>query len=46
MNLEYGVEDYLEPTDTSGVFEMSCEECGKKFNVDFYSIFHFTTTKG
>jgi len=38
-------DDYIEVGDMSGEFNMDCENCGESFNVDFYSIFHFTATK-
>jgi transcription elongation factor Elf1 len=34
--------EFLEVGDMSGEFEMECEKCEKSFDVDFYSIFHFT----
>lgn len=38
-------DDYIEVGDMSGEFDMDCEKCKKSFNVDFYSIFHFTAKK-
>ncbi len=29
----------------SGNFDMDCEKCKKAFNVDFTSMFYFTTKK-
>lgn len=38
-------QDYLEVGDLGGDFPMTCENCGKDFDVDFYSIFWFETKK-
>lgn len=38
-------DDYLEVGDMSGTFDMNCERCREVFNVDFFSTYHFTTTK-
>ncbi|WP_434785417.1 hypothetical protein ACRYKL_14330 [Bacillus velezensis] len=37
--------DDLEVGDMSGESEMDCEKCKKRFNVDFYSIYYFTSSK-
>jgi transcription elongation factor Elf1 len=42
--LHVNYDDYLEVGDMSGEFEMDCEECGESFNVDFFSLFIFTST--
>lgn len=44
-NHNHTYDDWLDVGDMAGEFEMECEECGQLFNVDFYSIFHFTTTQ-
>ncbi|MBF8201648.1 hypothetical protein [Bacillus subtilis] len=36
---------YLDVCDMSGEFDMDCEKCKKTFNVNFYSMFYFTTKK-
>ena len=40
-------DDYIEVGDMGGDFTMTCEdeECGKEFNVEFYSVFYFQTSK-
>ncbi|MBL3636814.1 MULTISPECIES: hypothetical protein [Bacillus] len=37
--------DDLEIGELSGNFDMKCEKCKKAFNVDFTSMFYFTTKK-
>ncbi|WP_437132744.1 hypothetical protein [Bacillus atrophaeus] len=37
--------DDLEIGELSGNFDMKCEKCRETFNVDFTSMFYFTTTK-
>jgi hypothetical protein len=38
-------EEYLEVGDMSGDFQMACEKCHQDMEVDYYSTFHFTTTR-
>ncbi|OIR59775.1 hypothetical protein BLL41_18170 [Bacillus sp. FMQ74] len=40
-----GYDDYIEVGDMSGEFKMDCEKCQKPFDVDFCSMFYFTTEK-
>ncbi|MCX2736231.1 hypothetical protein [Bacillus sp. AnS8] len=37
--------DYIVFGDMSGEFEMDCEKCKKRFNVEFYSIYYFASNK-
>ncbi|MEG7380139.1 hypothetical protein V5785_12535 [Bacillus subtilis] len=37
--------DYTEVGDMSGEFEMDCEKCKRRFNVNFYSIYYFASNK-
>lgn len=36
-------EDFLEVGDMDGEFEMCCDNCNKIFEVNFHSVFIFTT---
>ncbi|WP_368679638.1 hypothetical protein [Bacillus paralicheniformis] len=38
-------EEQLDVGYMSGNFDMDCDKCKKVFNVDFTSVFYFTTTK-
>ncbi|ASB69857.1 MULTISPECIES: hypothetical protein [Bacillus] len=40
-----GYEDLIDVGYMSGNFDMDCEKCKKDSNVDFTSMFYFTTTK-
>ncbi|MED1760615.1 hypothetical protein P4U87_16970 [Bacillus subtilis] len=38
-------DDLIDVGYMSGNFDMDCEKCKKAFNVDFTSMYYFTTTK-